>query len=195
MFDEVLKFGSLIVDALVEYKQPVFVYIPPEAELRGGAWVVVDSTINPEMMEMFADPTARGGILEPAGICGVKYKEGALKGTALRLDKTLRQLKQHLAAGTKNKSMSAESRRQFEADVKKRERKLLPVYRQVAEHFADLHDRPGRMLAKGVISATVPWARARGFFYWRLRRRTAEIEAVSDAAGGRREGARARVCG
>jgi len=33
MFDEVLKFGSMIVDALVAYQQPLFVYIPPHAEL------------------------------------------------------------------------------------------------------------------------------------------------------------------
>lgn len=35
MFHEILKFGSYIVDALVEYKQPVFVYLPPHGELRG----------------------------------------------------------------------------------------------------------------------------------------------------------------
>ena len=49
---KVLKYGALIVDALVVYKQPVFVYIPPHAELRGGAWVVVDSTVNANVMEM-----------------------------------------------------------------------------------------------------------------------------------------------
>jgi acetyl-CoA carboxylase / biotin carboxylase 1 len=54
--------------ALVSYKQPVFVYIPPGCELRGGAWVVVDPTINADVMEMYADPTARGGVLEPSGI-------------------------------------------------------------------------------------------------------------------------------
>ena len=46
MYDEILKFGSLIVDSLRGYQQPVFVYLPPHATLRGGAWVVVDSTIN-----------------------------------------------------------------------------------------------------------------------------------------------------
>ena len=29
MYDEVLKFGSYIVENLVAYDQPVFVYIPP----------------------------------------------------------------------------------------------------------------------------------------------------------------------
>ena len=60
MFDEVLKFGSMIVDALVAYQQPIFVYIPPFAELRGGAWVVVDSTINSDVMEFYAAEDARG---------------------------------------------------------------------------------------------------------------------------------------
>lgn len=47
MFNAILKYGAWIVDALRVYKQPVFVYIPPHGELRGGAWVVVDPAINP----------------------------------------------------------------------------------------------------------------------------------------------------
>lgn len=54
MYEEVLKYGALIVDALRVYKQPVFIYLPPHGELRGGAWVVVDPTINPSQMEMYA---------------------------------------------------------------------------------------------------------------------------------------------
>ena len=46
--------------SLREYRKPVFVYIPPGGELRGGAWVVVDPTINLEKMEMYADVQARG---------------------------------------------------------------------------------------------------------------------------------------
>jgi len=42
MFSEILKYGALIVDALVEYEAPVIVYVPPGGELRGGAWVVID---------------------------------------------------------------------------------------------------------------------------------------------------------
>lgn len=59
MFDMVLKFGSYIVDGLREYRQPIIIYLPPYAELRGGAWVVLDSKINPEYMEMFADKDSR----------------------------------------------------------------------------------------------------------------------------------------
>jgi len=59
MYDQVLKFGAYIVDALREFEQPIMIYIPPNAELRGGAWVVVDPTINPTYMEMFADQQSR----------------------------------------------------------------------------------------------------------------------------------------
>ena len=54
MYQEVLKYGAMIVDALRVYRQPVFTYLPPHGELRGGAWVVVDPTINPDHMEMYA---------------------------------------------------------------------------------------------------------------------------------------------
>ncbi|KAL0192471.1 hypothetical protein M9458_010767, partial [Cirrhinus mrigala] len=59
MYDQVLKFGAYIVDGLREYSQPVLVYIPPQAELRGGSWVVIDPTINPRHMEMYADKDSR----------------------------------------------------------------------------------------------------------------------------------------
>lgn len=74
MYNEILKFGAMIVDGLRTYQHPVFVYIPPNGELRGGAWVVIDPTINPTRMEMYADKNSRGGILEPPGICEVKYR-------------------------------------------------------------------------------------------------------------------------
>ena len=38
--------GSQIVESLRTYRSPVIVYLPPGAELRGGAWVVIDSQIN-----------------------------------------------------------------------------------------------------------------------------------------------------
>ena len=37
MYEEVLKFGSFIVDQLTQYNQPIIVYIPPHCEIRGGA--------------------------------------------------------------------------------------------------------------------------------------------------------------
>lgn len=59
MYDQVLKFGAYIVDALLEFSQPVLVYIPPHAELRGGSWVVIDPTINQQHMELYADRESR----------------------------------------------------------------------------------------------------------------------------------------
>jgi acetyl-CoA carboxylase carboxyltransferase component len=56
MYEQVLKFGAFIVDALRSYTQPVITYIPPFGELRGGAWAVVDTQINPMCIRMLADP-------------------------------------------------------------------------------------------------------------------------------------------
>lgn len=86
MYEQIVKFGAYIVDGLREYKQPVLVYLPPNAELRGGAWVVLDSLINPQYMESYADPESRGGVLEPEGTVEVKYKEKDLVKTINRLD-------------------------------------------------------------------------------------------------------------
>merc|ERR1719506_2728691 len=78
-----------------------------------------------------------------------------------------------------------------------REAKLAPLYQQVAIEFADLHDRAGRMKAKGVIRDVVSWSGARGYFYKRAARRLA-VDALAKAllrsgAGGDLEGARAKV--
>ena len=60
-YDQVLKFGAYIVDALRAYEQPVIVHIPPYQELRDRALAVLDATINPSHMDMYADPESRGG--------------------------------------------------------------------------------------------------------------------------------------
>lgn len=56
LFEGVLQAGSLIVEALRTYRQPVTVYLPPGAELRGGAWVVVDGQINADQVCVFSLP-------------------------------------------------------------------------------------------------------------------------------------------
>ncbi|ODQ82475.1 hypothetical protein BABINDRAFT_30653 [Babjeviella inositovora NRRL Y-12698] len=170
MYNEVLKYGSFIVDALVDYKQPIFIYIPPTGELRGGSWVVVDPTINPEMMEMYADIESRAGVLEPEGMVGIKYKRDKLLATMARLDKTYGALKAQVA----DASLSTEEHSAVAAKLAAREHALLPIYSQVSVQFADLHDRSDRMLAKGVISKELEFASARRFFFWRVRRRLNE---------------------
>lgn len=94
MYKEVLKYGSLIVDALVEYRQPVFIYVT--GELRGGAWVVLDPTINPDMMEMYAETNARGGVLEAQGTVEIKFRKPQLLSTMERLDPRYASLKTEL---------------------------------------------------------------------------------------------------
>ncbi|GKT88893.1 LOW QUALITY PROTEIN: acetyl-CoA carboxylase [Colletotrichum tofieldiae] len=161
MYNEVLKYGSYIVDALVKFEQPIF--------LRGGSWVVVDPTINPEAMEMYADVDARGGVLEPEGIVGIKYRKDKQLETMARLDPVYASLKKQMAT-----DLPKEQADELKKKMTIREKQLLPVYSQIALQFADLHDRSGRMKAKGVIRDQLEWVNSRRFFYWRLRRRLNE---------------------
>ncbi|KAI4875743.1 hypothetical protein NFI96_024258 [Prochilodus magdalenae] len=166
MYDQVLKFGAYIVDGLREYRQPVLVYIPPQAELRGGSWVVIDPTINPRHMEMYADKDSRGGVLEPEGTVEIKFRKKDLVKTMRRVDPVYMGLAERL--GTPE--LSPSERKELETKLKEREEFLLPIYHQVAVQFADLHDTPGRMQEKGVITDVLEWRTSRQFFYWRLRR-------------------------
>ncbi|XP_058853804.1 acetyl-CoA carboxylase isoform X3 [Acipenser ruthenus] len=166
MYDQVLKFGAYIVDGLREYRQPVLVYIPPQAELRGGSWVVIDPTINPRHMEMYADRDSRGGVLEPEGTVEIKFRKKDLVKTMRRVDPVYSKLAERL--GTPE--LSVTEHKELEAKLKEREEFLLPIYHQVAVQFADLHDTPGRMQEKGVITDILEWRTSRQFFYWRLRR-------------------------
>ena len=145
MYEEVVKFGAQIVDALHSFKQPILIYIPPYAELRGGSWVVIDPTINPTQMEMYADPDSRGGILEAEGLVSIKLRLKDQKPTMERLDPVMKSLANEL------KECSQNERANVEAKIKARMEILSPIYHQVAVQFADLHDTPARMMAKGVI--------------------------------------------
>lgn len=173
MYNEVLKYGSFIVDALVKYEQPIFVYIPPFGELRGGSWVVVDPTINPTAMEMYADTEARGGVLEPEGIIGIKYRKDKQLETMARVDPVYGSLKKQMTEA-QSKGASKEVTDVIKKKMTEREQQLLPVYSQISLQYADLHDRAGRMKAKGVIRDILEWRNARRFFYWRVRRRLNE---------------------
>lgn len=181
MYNEVLKYGSYIVDALVKYEQPIFVYIPPFGELRGGSWVVVDPTINPVAMEMYADVDSRAGVLEPEGIIGIKYRKEKQLENMARMDATYADLKKQAADPKLNQAQLEE----VKAKMSEREKQLLPIYAQISIQFADLHDRSGRMKAKGAIRQEIEWKNARRFFYWRVRRRLNEeyiLKRMSDAS-------------
>jgi len=175
MAGEILKFGAMIVDALREYEHPVFIYLPPHGELRGGSWVVVDPTINEEKMTMFADPDSRGGILEPAGIIEVKFRDADQIKAMHRIDEQLKLLDAELE-GTE---LDSEAQQVIKEQIKAREELLKPVYTQAATEFADLHDKTGRMKAKGVIKDAVPWAQSREFFFNLASRRIAQDDVVA----------------
>lgn len=164
MYDEVLKYGSKIVDGLSSYKQPIFVYIVPNGELRGGAWVVLDPSINPAHMHMYADIDARAGVLEPEGIVEIKMRKDKLVSLMERTDPTYATLKK----SSKDQTLSAEERAAATSELSKRESDLMPTYKQIALLYADLHDRAGRMEAKGC-AKPVQWKNARRHFHWAVR--------------------------
>ncbi|KAJ0683748.1 putative ligase [Helianthus annuus] len=178
LFEGILQAGSTIVENLRTYKQPVFVYIPKTGELRGGAWVVVDSRINSDHIEMYAETTARGNVLEPEGMIEIKFRNKDLLECMNRLDPQIRNLKQKLQEAKYDQTITDQ--------IKAREKQLLPIYTQIATKFAELHDTAFRMAEKGVVKKVVDWNISRVFFYKRLRRRLAEASLICttrDAAG------------
>ncbi|XP_058096705.1 acetyl-CoA carboxylase 1-like [Magnolia sinica] len=184
LFEGILQAGSTIVENLRSYKQPVFVYIPMMGELRGGAWVVVDSRINPDHIEMYAERTAKGNVLEPEGMIEIKFRSKELLECMGRLDSELITLKAKLQEARSGGAPS--SVQALQQSIRSREKQLLPVYTQIATKFAELHDTSLRMAAKGVIRQVVDWGSSRSFFYKRLNRRVSEaslIRTVRDAAG------------
>uniref|UniRef100_M8BWJ4 Acetyl-CoA carboxylase n=1 Tax=Aegilops tauschii TaxID=37682 RepID=M8BWJ4_AEGTA len=189
LFEGILQAGSMIVENLRTYKQPAFVYIPKAGELRGGAWVVVDSKINPEHIEMYAERTARGNVLEAPGLIEIKFKPNELEESMLRLDPELISLNAKLLKETSASPSPWETAAAAETirrSMAARRKQLMPIYTQVATRFAELHDTSARMAAKGVISKVVDWEESRAFFYRRLQRRLAEdslAKQVREAAG------------
>ncbi len=164
MYDQILKYGSYIVDELTAYKQPVFVHIVPNGELRGGAFVVVDSKIHQEgLMELTADETSRGGVLEPEGLVEIKLRAPQQRVLMERLDPKYAELKKAGSDSEATKKLAA------------REKELSPIFNSIAVAYADAHDRAGRMLSTGVARQALVWADSRRYFYQRLRRRIYEV--------------------
>ena len=77
MHDEILKFGSEIVNTLVRDGPPVYCFVPRNCQLRGGAMVVVSQGVNPERIVIVADPTSSMGILEPEAAAPILWKHAA----------------------------------------------------------------------------------------------------------------------
>lgn len=64
-----------------------------------------------------------------------------------RVDEVLKEAKRKL----QSLELSPEEKTSIEQCITEREKYLMPMYHQVAVHFADLHDTPERMHEKGVI--------------------------------------------
>lgn len=69
-----------------------------------------------------------------------------------------------LSTGTPE--LSPPDRKELETKLKEREEFLLPIYHQVAVQFADLHDTPGRMQEKGVITVRTGFLLAFSVFFF-----------------------------
>ena len=120
-------------------------------------------------MEMYADSTSRGGVLEAEAIVSIKLRLKDQKPIMERLDPVMKSLMAQLKVAP-----TAPAKNQIETEIKKRVEVLSPIYHQVAVTFADLHDTPERMLAKGVIRDVIEWRESRPKLYWRLKRRLHE---------------------
>ncbi|MFO1463655.1 MAG: carboxyl transferase domain-containing protein [bacterium] len=75
--------GAKILDSLRLFRHPALIYIPPYGQLWGGAWVVIDKNINPNIV-MVADHTAAMGILGSAGAISVPKNERAMEADLKR---------------------------------------------------------------------------------------------------------------
>ena len=131
----------------------------------------------------YADRTARAGVLEPEGIVEIKFRKDKMLAMMDRLDPTYRELKEKSAIDSQSADEASSSKDALAA----REKTLWPTYSQIALQFADLHDTPVRMKAKGTIHEILDWETSRQYFYWRIQRRLkeeamlAEIGAADDA--------------
>ena len=90
----------------------------------------------------------RGGVLEAEGTVEIKFRRKDLDKVMRRLDPELKRMSDQ-ASGS---DITPEKRAQLQKKMKEVEDKLAPSYHMVALLFADLHDTPGRMEEKGVIS-------------------------------------------
>ncbi|KJH43390.1 carboxyl transferase domain protein [Dictyocaulus viviparus] len=164
MFEMVLKFGAQIVDALRQYRMPVIIYIPCQGELRGGAWVVLDSKINPGFISMVADKQSRGGILEPNAIVGIKFRGDKLLALQKRNDAVMQKLDTTLNEEIRLHGVDSVEANRTRASIAKRSEDLKKAYRGVTVELADLHDRPERMSLKKAVQHVIDLANSRILF-------------------------------
>ncbi len=164
LYDEIVKFGAMIVDELVHFDLPVILYIPPYAELRGGAWVVIDTEINPEKIVLIADEHATGSILEPSGMESVPLIQRQIKRDMIQQDPVLSGL-----YGDRTKYATQIDRiKQIDQQIEEREARIWPEYVKKWTKIFRLHNTAERMGAVGIASEVVPTSNAREAIYRNL---------------------------
>lgn len=176
MFDMVLKYGAQIVDALRQYKQPVLIYIPIHGELRGGAWAVLDSKINPGFITMIADSESRGGILEPSAIVGIKFRGDKQLALYKRSDEIMSNLDKELTAEKKLNGDKSPEALKLQNLMAAKSEELKKPYRGVITEFADLHDRPERMKIRKAVQHVVTLRDSRNLFSEIVRVEMAKVQ-------------------
>jgi acetyl-CoA carboxylase carboxyltransferase component len=164
LYEEIVKFGAMIVDELVHFDLPVILYIPPYADLRGGAWVVIDTEINPERIVFLADEHATGSILEPSGMESVPLIQRQIKRDMIQQDPLLSEL-----YGNRTKFATQIDRiKQIDRQIEEREAKIWPEYVKKWTKIFRLHNTAERMGAVGIASEVVPTSKAREAIYRNL---------------------------
>ncbi len=157
LYEEIVKFGATIVDELVYFDLPVILYVPPFAELRGGAWVVIDPQINPDRIVLIADEHATGSILEPSGMESVPLVQRQISRDMIQQDPILSEL-----YGNRTKFATQMDRiKQIDQQIEEREAEIWPEYLKKWTKIFRLHNTAERMGALGIASEVVPTSQAR----------------------------------
>lgn len=168
MFNEVLKFGSMIVSAIRKVRQPVYVYFMPKGQLRGGAWVVFDQAINGEhRVKMYAADSAKGGVLEPHASAEFHHK----KTSPAKLKELLREvpeLKDLYERLAKAKTDEPQLVSELETRIKKLEKEysliLEPMMMAAYTQAVDAQQTATVLKARDLIQDIVPWSDVRKTF-------------------------------
>lgn len=164
LYNEIVKFGAMIVDELVYFDLPVILYIPPYAELRGGAWVVIDSQINPDRIVLLADEHATGSILEPSGMEAVPLIQRQIRRDMIQQDPMLSELYRNRT----KYATQIDRIKNIHQQIEEREAEIWPEYLKKWTKIFRLHNTAERMGALGIANEVVKTSMVREAIYRNL---------------------------
>ena len=76
MYGNVLDFGSMIVSELSYFnKNNIYIYVPPNGQLRGGSMVVFSKSINKDRIHFITSRYSKINVLEPDATKELKFKK------------------------------------------------------------------------------------------------------------------------